>query len=281
MNHIQTIYTVSYEKASSWYMRPMKAQISLRDWIPWNISTYNKFNLSISAVWSESSLGAFWIAKDVKFLRMHRLIWVFVGRTYEKVCFLTLMLIIIKIVYCRLNRRFLYILEESNFNFRYVRLWDLDIIRREKMAQLFANSGDPDQTPRSVASDLGLHCLRITLLRVSRLQWVNHSLLLHQNLTIPVLQLVDVSTKLAELQTVQTLIRRRRTRRLIWAYTVYSGLAVRIRTMSGVTQEGQRICKHEQTRSVCACAQSHQGLPMFSIFSQFAGFTETSPHASL
>ena len=30
-----------------------------------------------------------------------------------------------------------------------------------------------DQTPRSTASDLGLHCLPITLLRVSRLQWVN------------------------------------------------------------------------------------------------------------
>ena len=27
------------------------------------------------------------------------------------------------------------------------------------MAELFANSGDPDQTPCSVASDLGLHCL--------------------------------------------------------------------------------------------------------------------------
>ena len=40
------------------------------------------------------------------------------------------------------------------------------------MAKLSANSGDPDQTPRSAASDLGLHCLPITLLRVSRLQWV-------------------------------------------------------------------------------------------------------------
>ena len=40
------------------------------------------------------------------------------------------------------------------------------------MAKLFANSGDPDQTPHSAASDLGLHCLPITLLRVSRLQWV-------------------------------------------------------------------------------------------------------------
>ena len=34
------------------------------------------------------------------------------------------------------------------------------------MAKLFANSEDPDQTPRSAASDLGLHCLPITLLRV-------------------------------------------------------------------------------------------------------------------
>ena len=37
---------------------------------------------------------------------------------------------------------------------------------REKLKQ-FANSGDPDQTPRSVASDLGLHCLQIILLGVS------------------------------------------------------------------------------------------------------------------
>ena len=31
------------------------------------------------------------------------------------------------------------------------------------MAKLFANSGDPDQTLHSAASDLGLHCLQITL----------------------------------------------------------------------------------------------------------------------
>ena len=41
------------------------------------------------------------------------------------------------------------------------------------MAQLNANSGDPDQMPHSVASDLGLHCLSITHLGVSQLQWVN------------------------------------------------------------------------------------------------------------
>ena len=41
------------------------------------------------------------------------------------------------------------------------------------MAKLFENSGDPDQTPRSVASDLGLRNLPITLLGISSLQWVN------------------------------------------------------------------------------------------------------------
>ena len=35
----------------------------------------------------------------------------------------------------------------------------------EKKAKLFANRGYPDQTPRSAASDLGLHCLPITFSR--------------------------------------------------------------------------------------------------------------------
>ena len=39
------------------------------------------------------------------------------------------------------------------------------------MVGLFANSGDPDQMPRSAASDLGLQCLLSTLLGVSRQQW--------------------------------------------------------------------------------------------------------------
>ena len=39
------------------------------------------------------------------------------------------------------------------------------------MAELFANCGDPDQTPHSAVSDLGLHCLPVTLFGVSRLQW--------------------------------------------------------------------------------------------------------------
>ena len=41
------------------------------------------------------------------------------------------------------------------------------------MVELFANNGDPEQMPHSMAADLGLQCLPITLLGVSRLQWVN------------------------------------------------------------------------------------------------------------
>ena len=40
------------------------------------------------------------------------------------------------------------------------------------MVELFANSGDPDQMRCSAASNLGLYCLSITLLGVSRLKWV-------------------------------------------------------------------------------------------------------------
>ena len=35
-----------------------------------------------------------------------------------------------------------------------------------------ANGVDPDQTPCSVASDLGLHCLPMSLLWDARLKWV-------------------------------------------------------------------------------------------------------------
>ena len=37
---------------------------------------------------------------------------------------------------------------------------------------LNANSVAPDQTPRSVASDLGLHCLPMSILWVARHKWV-------------------------------------------------------------------------------------------------------------
>ena len=45
------------------------------------------------------------------------------------------------------------------------------------MVELFAKRGDPDQLPHVVASDLGLHCLPITLLGISRLQWVESNFL--------------------------------------------------------------------------------------------------------
>ena len=45
---------------------------------------------------------------------------------------------------------------------------------QRKMVKLFANSGYPDQTPRSAASDLGLHCEPVTLLRVyNGLNWLS------------------------------------------------------------------------------------------------------------
>ena len=68
-----------------WHVCPAKIQISL----------------PIHSVWSESSLGAFWVAKDAPFLHvdnadsdktvwMDRLIWVFTGLICQKVHFLML-----------------------------------------------------------------------------------------------------------------------------------------------------------------------------------------------
>ena len=39
---------------------------------------------------------------------------------------------------------------------------------------LYANSGDPERTPRSVASDLGLHCLPMSHRKDARHIWVKH-----------------------------------------------------------------------------------------------------------
>ena len=44
------------------------------------------------------------------------------------------------------------------------------------MAELFANSGDPDQTPHFAASDLGLQCLPVSHLGVYSFQWVTFDL---------------------------------------------------------------------------------------------------------
>ena len=66
------------------------------------------------------------------------------------------------------------------------------------MAKLFANSGNPDQMPHFAASDLGLLCLPITLLRVSRLKWVNSLLYLFKNLGKCILLPVYASKKLLD-----------------------------------------------------------------------------------
>ena len=46
-----------------------------------------------------------------------------------------------------------------------------------------ANSGDPDQTPHSVASDLGLHCLPMSHKKDARHIWVKNAIILlsHKN----------------------------------------------------------------------------------------------------
>ena len=40
------------------------------------------------------------------------------------------------------------------------------------------NSGDPDQTPHSVASDLGLHYLPMSHKKGARLIWVKNAIIL-------------------------------------------------------------------------------------------------------
>ena len=52
------------------------------------------------------------------------------------------------------------------------------------MVELFANSGDPDQMPLSAASDLGLHHLPISLLGISRLQWINFCFITQKNVQL-------------------------------------------------------------------------------------------------
>ena len=56
-----------------------------------------------------------------------------------------------------------YILEDSNFDLRYVNLHVCDIPRDKWL------SGDPDQMPDSVASDLCLHCSPNTLMGLQTL----------------------------------------------------------------------------------------------------------------
>ena len=76
--HVLHIWSSTSEKRAIWHMRPVKIQISLR----------------IRAVWSEFSLGAFWIAKVAKFLHADNensdqtaRIWVVVGAHVRRYAF--------------------------------------------------------------------------------------------------------------------------------------------------------------------------------------------------
>ena len=78
----------------------------------------------------------------------------------------------IALTHCRLNRLPYSMYRKSPISIFGTSGYEIRYSCR-KMAKPCANSGDPDQTSRSVVSDLGLQCLSITLLGVSRLQCVN------------------------------------------------------------------------------------------------------------
>ena len=75
-------------KPTFWHVRPTKTQISLRMrtvWLEYSLSAWRNFaSLAIQIAPSEDSDQT---------ARMRRLIWIFAGRTYLKVRFLTLRLI--------------------------------------------------------------------------------------------------------------------------------------------------------------------------------------------
>ena len=58
------------------------------------------------------------------------------------------------------------------FFFIFVRIFIDDSVR---------NSGDPDQTPRSVASDLGLQCLTMSPNKDARLIWLKITYIISNN----------------------------------------------------------------------------------------------------
>ena len=55
--------------------------------------------------------------------------------------------------------------------------WYFSFLLKFSKNILSANSGDPDQMPRSAASDLGLHCLLVSHKKEARLVWVKYKLI--------------------------------------------------------------------------------------------------------
>ena len=67
----------------------------------------------------------------------------------------------------------LFYLKSLDRSISYVRgVWFLLLSCSVEISELNANSVDPDQTPHSEASDLGLHCLPMSLLWDARLKYV-------------------------------------------------------------------------------------------------------------
>ena len=65
-------------------------------------------------------------------------------------------------------------LDESICHFRGVRSICYFNSIFDKKKTPVSNTINPNQTPHYVASDLGLHCLPMTLLQVSKLEWVKN-----------------------------------------------------------------------------------------------------------
>ena len=139
-------------------VRPAKIQIRLR----------------IRAVWSESSLGAFWIAKDAVSTCGQRRLWSDHMDAQANLSLLwahmsegTFSHVTAYMFYpfmpsglFKLNTS-----DRSTSNIKSVWLvfYYYHVNRKKKNYVFNANSVDPDQTPRSAASDLSLHCLPIVL----------------------------------------------------------------------------------------------------------------------
>ena len=75
-------------------------------------------------------------------------------------------------------------MNESISNFMVVG-WYFHYIQILKETNLFANSGEPDQTPHLAASDLVFHCLPMSHTKDARLIWVKKSSLIRIQCLLP------------------------------------------------------------------------------------------------
>ena len=119
------------------------------------------------------------------------------------------------------------------------------------MAKPFANSGDRDQTLHSVASDLGLHCLPIILLGVSRLEWVKKQA---KNLHFDYNVVSSYFPGKIQQQKI--------TKIFLCAFFLKKLVAILDNIIWATPSQNASsgICIQQRPRSACASAQSDQGL---------------------